>query len=122
MELTAYTLIIAAISIEVLSQVAFKHGAMVVVHASGEQGALRYWRNLALHPWIQFGVVAHVFELLLWIAALHYIPLSIAFPLASLSYCGVAIGGHYLLGERIGRRSAAAIAMITVGAILVGWP
>jgi drug/metabolite transporter (DMT)-like permease len=122
MALTGFFLIMAAVVLEVLGQVAFKRGAAAIVRASGDQGVLRYWRDLALDPWIQLGVAVHVVELLLWIAALNFVPLSIAFPLISLSFCGVAIGGHFWLGEKIGRRSVCAIAMITLGAALVCWP
>jgi drug/metabolite transporter (DMT)-like permease len=122
MGLTAYLLIMAAVVLEVLGQVAFKRGAVGIAHTSGEHGVLRYWRRLALDPWVQLGVAAHVVELLLWIALLNLIPLSIAFPLVSLSYVGVAIGGHYWLGEKLARRSMLAIAMITAGAVLVCWP
>jgi drug/metabolite transporter (DMT)-like permease len=122
MALTGFLLIMAAVVLEVLGQVAFKRGATAIERASGHQRVLRYWLALALDPWVQLGVAIHVVELLLWIAALNFIPLSIAFPLASLSFCGVAIGGHFWLGEKIGRRSVAAIAMITLGAALVCWP
>jgi drug/metabolite transporter (DMT)-like permease len=47
------------------------------------------------------------------------VPLSIAFPLASLSYCGAALCGHFWLGEKLGKRAIAAILLITIGAGLV---
>jgi undecaprenyl phosphate-alpha-L-ara4N flippase subunit ArnE len=122
MELKAFSLIMTGVVFEVLGQVAFKRGAAVVVRVSGERGVLRYWRDLMLDRWIQLGVAVQVVALLLWIAALSFVPLSIAFPLASLSYCGAAIGGHYWLGEKLGHRSGVAIALITVGVALVCWP
>ena len=122
MEQTAFAVIMVAVVLEVLGQVAFKRGSMGAVRASHSAGALRYWRNLLRESWIQLGIAAHVVGLLFWIAALNLVPLSVAFPLGSLSYCGVAIAGHYWLGEKIGHRAVAAIAMITIGAALVGWP
>jgi undecaprenyl phosphate-alpha-L-ara4N flippase subunit ArnE len=122
MELRAFSLIMTGVVFEVLGQVAFKRGAAAVVSAGGEQSVFRYWRDLALDRWIQLGVAVQVVALLLWVAALSFVPLSIAFPLASLSYCGAAIGGKYWLGEKLGRRSVVAIALITVGAALVCWP
>ena len=105
-----------------IGQVAFKLGSATVVKASGEQGVLRYWGGMLMDPWIQAGVAAHAVELVMWVAALKLAPLSLAFPLVSLSYCGVAVASHFLLGERIGARSALAIAMVSVGAALVAWP
>jgi len=122
MELKAFSLIMTGVVFEVLGQVAFKRGAATVFSESGEQGVLRYWRDLAFDRWIQVGVAVQVVALLLWIAALSFVSLSIAFPLASLSYCGAAIGGHYWLGEKLGHRSGVAITLITIGAVLVCWP
>jgi undecaprenyl phosphate-alpha-L-ara4N flippase subunit ArnE len=121
MGLTAFLIIIAAVGLEVLGQLAFKHGAAGIVRESGHQAVLHYWRDMLLNPWIQLGIATHAVELVLWIAALNLAPLSLAFPLTSLSYCGVAIGGHYLLGERLAGRSRVAIVMITLGAALVSW-
>ena len=112
----------AGVAFEVFGQLAFKRGAAHVVAASGARPAIGYWRDLALEPQIHVGIVLQVVALLFWIAALNIVPLSVAFPFASLSYCGVAIAGHYLLGEKLGRRSIAAIGMITIGAALVCWP
>jgi drug/metabolite transporter (DMT)-like permease len=122
MKLTGYSLIMAAVVLEVLGQLAFKRGAAGIMRDSGEQSALGYWRDLALDPWIQAGIAVHVAELLFWIAALTLVPLSIAYPLVALSFCGVAVGGHYALGEKLGLRSVAAIAVITIGVALVCWP
>jgi len=122
MERTAFAVIMAAVVLEVLGQLAFKRGSTGAVRASQDASVLRYWRNLLREAWIQLGVAAHVAGLLFWIAALNLAPLSIAFSLGSLSYCGVAIAGHYWLGEKIDHRAVVAIAMITTGAALVGWP
>jgi drug/metabolite transporter (DMT)-like permease len=122
MELTGISVIMTGVVFEVIAQVAFKGGAASVLHVSGEQSVLHYWRKLVLEPSIQLGIVAQVAALLFWIAALNFVPLSIAFPFASLSYCGVALGGHYWLGEKLGGRSIFAIVIIMIGAALVCWP
>lgn len=105
-----------------IGQIAFKLGAATIVKASGEKGVLRYWGALLLDPWIQAGIAVHAVELVMWVAALHLAPLSMAFPLVSLSYCGVALASHFMLGERIGSRGAVAIVMVSVGAAMVAWP
>ena len=121
MGLPAFSIIIAAVGLEVLGQLAFKRGVAGIVRASGHQAAFRYWRDMLLNPWIQLGIATHALELVLWVAALSLAPLSIAFPLASLAYCGVAIGGHCWLGERLSGRGRVAIVLITLGAALVSW-
>jgi len=122
MELTGLSLIMTGVVFEVLGQVAFKRGAATVIRDSDDQSVFRYWHALAFDRWIHFGLAVQVIALLFWIAALSFVPLSIAFPLASLSYGGAAIVGHYWLGEKLGRRSGVAIVLITIGAALVSWP
>jgi len=119
MDLKSFLLIMTGVSFEVLGQVAFKRGAVAAVRSTGDRGVLRYWRDLALNRWIYLGVVIQIVALLIWIAALISVPLSIAFPLASLSYCGAALCGHFWLGEKLGKRAIAAIVLITIGAGLV---
>ena len=121
-ETKALPLIMAAVVLEVLGQLAFKRGTARVMLRFGAERAFSYWGRLALVPWIQFGVVVHFVELLLWIAALSLVPLSVAFPLASLSYVGVAVGGHYWLNEKLDRRAIAGIVLITIGVALICFP
>lgn len=111
--------ILAAILLEVVGQCAFKLGAVALERRPSPAGWLRGAVRTVTDPWVAFGLAAHVVELFLWIAALHLAPLSVAFPLMSLSYCGVAAAGHFWLGEPIGRRGLVAIGLVTAGAILV---
>jgi uncharacterized membrane protein len=59
--------------------------------------------------------------MLFGVAALSLAPLSIVFPLFSLSYCGVAIAGRLFLGEKLEIRAQAGIMLITLGAAMVSW-
>ena len=117
-----YGLIIAAVTLEVFAQLAFKRGTASAALAAAPGRALAYWRHLGTSRWIVAGAALYVVELLCWIGALHDLPLNIAFPAMSLSYCGVALGAHYWLGEAIGTRSVLAIAMIVAGVAVVFWP
>lgn len=100
-----------------LGQVAFKRGA--VIAAARGRGIFQYWARMLTNGWVQAGIALYVMELLLWIAALRLTALSIAFPMMALTYCGVAIAGHYWLGESLGRQGRLALVLITAGAILV---
>jgi len=119
MELTALSIILAAIVLEVLGQVALKRGAALV---ADDGGALRYWTRMLREPWVLAGIAFYGLELTFWVAALRLASLSIAFPLMALSYAGVAIAGHYWLGERLGRQGRFAIMLITAGAVLITLP
>ena len=120
MESTAFSIIFVAVAFEVLGQAAFKRGASRV--GGHEASVIGYWSRMLRDGWVLAGIALHVVELVLWIAALRLASLSLAFPLMALSYGGVAIVGHFWLGERLGRRARLAIALITAGAILVSWP
>ncbi len=117
MGFAALSVIFGAIAFEVMGQVAFKRGATRV--AAREAGIFRYWSRMLRDGWVQAGIALYAVELLLWIAALRLAALSVAFPMMALSYCGVAIAGHFWLGERLGRQGRVAVVLITAGAILV---
>jgi undecaprenyl phosphate-alpha-L-ara4N flippase subunit ArnE len=108
--------ILAAVAFEVLGQVCLKRGA-VSRPGSGHVGA--FWIAVSRSGWTYAGIAAYGAELLLWIAALHSAPLSQAFPILSLSYCGVAIAGRLFLNERISARNAMGIVLITIGVLCV---
>jgi hypothetical protein len=46
-------------------------------------------------------------------------PLSLAFPLASLSYCGVLLASRFVLGEAVSRRRWLGVGLITAGVAIV---
>ena len=117
-----YGLIIAAVALEVFAQLAFKRGTASAALAVAPGRALAYWKHLGTSGWVGAGATLYVIELLCWIAALHDVPLNVAFPAMSLSYCGVALGAHYWLRETISTRSTLAIAMIAIGVAVVFWP
>jgi drug/metabolite transporter (DMT)-like permease len=122
MGLDAFLVIIAAVALEVLGQLCFKRGTSSVDMTAGGQGVLSYWGATLANAWVLAGVGAYAIEIVVVLAALSLAPLSVVFPLMSLSYCGVALGSHLLLGEKLQAKNVAAILLITLGAILVSWP
>jgi undecaprenyl phosphate-alpha-L-ara4N flippase subunit ArnE len=116
----AYGLIIAAVLLEGMAQLAFKRGTSAAQALVPEGRG--YWRRIAASPWIAAGVALYAGEILCWLGALHDVPLSIAFPALSLNYVVVVLGARWLLGERVDRRSALAIGLIVAGVTLVVAP
>ena len=118
MSAVSYILILGAVVFEVIGQICFKRGTGS--EALERDDNLRdFWTGVARSRWTYAGVCAYGVELFLWVAALHFLPLSQAFPLLSLSYCGVAIAGRWFLKERISARNAAGIVLITLGAACI---
>jgi undecaprenyl phosphate-alpha-L-ara4N flippase subunit ArnE len=116
-ELTGIFVLIAAVTVESFAQVFLKIGA-----SSGAGGAWRFSRRagvgaagLSARGWVVLGIAAYVLEVALYTAALHFLDLSVAFPLGSLCFVGVAILSKLFLGETVGR-----IRWLGVGCILVG--
>ena len=54
-----------------------------------------------------------------WILALGHLPLSIAYPVTSLSYIGILWGSHYWFGERISMPRAIGVGLIFFGVLLI---
>ena len=121
MWLTTSVIIVAAIGLEVLGQLSFKQGTSSVARRSATQNAGEYLWRIIGEAWIRVGILAYLLEMLFAIAALSLAPLSVVFPLLSLSYCGVAMGSSLFLGEKLDHRMQTGIALITLGAAMVAW-
>ena len=114
MTIVPYSVIFAAGAFEVLGQVCLKLGAASRAIPADSIGD--FWISVARSRWTYAGIFAYAVEILLWIAALRLAPLSQAFPLMALSYCGVALASRVFLGERISLLNGVGIALITLGA------
>ena len=121
MWLTTSVIIVAAIGLEVLGQLSFKQGTSSVARRSATQNSGEYLWRIIGDAWIRVGILAYVLEMLFAFAALSLAPLSVVFPLLSLSYCGVAMVSSLFLGEKLDHRMQTGIALITLGAAMVAW-
>ena len=117
--IAAYGIVLAAVAFEVTGQICFKQSAGSRLGSGRDSAPGRFWIAVASSGWTYAGICAYGVELFLWIAALHVVPLSEAFPLLSLSYCGVAIASRVFLNERISARNAAGIVLVTLGAACI---
>lgn len=59
-------------------------------------------------------------ELLLWVRVLEHVPLTLAFPLMSIVYVVIFLGGLWLLHEPLTRRHALGAVLVTAGVALIG--
>lgn len=115
--MTSYFFILGAVVFEVIGQICFKRAT--ASEAIGSSALRNFWVGVVRSRWTYAGVGAYGVELFVWVAALHFRPLSEAFPLLSLSYCGVAIASRWLLKERISTLNAVGIVLITLGAACI---
>lgn len=116
-----FALLLGSVICDVGGQVCFKIG---VGDAGAGPGpgiaavALRALRS----PWVLAGLCIYAVEFAVWFAALSLAPLSLAFPFAALSYCGVVIASRVFLHERVSTRRWIGTVAIAAGVALVCWP
>ena|ERR1017187_1872226 len=114
--------LVAAVTVESFAQMLLKIGA-----AGGPMILLSPYRRWVGHlpltsiaaSWVVSGVIAYGLEILLYTIALHLLDVSVAFPLGSLCFVGVAMLSKLFLGESVGRIRWLGVGCIVVGAVFV---
>lgn len=112
-------LIAFSILLDVIGQLAFKLGLDRLPEQDGGFRLRGFWLQLMAAPLLWAGIAAYIVEFLVWLEVLSVAPLSVAFPAASLSYCGVVLAGRLVLGETVSRRRWLGTLVITGGVMLV---
>ncbi len=69
--------------------------------------------------WILLGVMVLMIEVILYSGALHFLAVSTAFPLTSLSFVMVTVLSRWLLGEKITPRRWLGVGLILIGTSLI---
>jgi drug/metabolite transporter (DMT)-like permease len=110
----AFALLALCVGAETVQQLCFKAGS----NLSAPQGH-PVIAALA-QPFVWAGIAIWAAEVVVWIFVLQNAPLSLAYPVMTLTYVGVPLGGMLLLGERPDRRQLAGAALIAGGVLCVG--
>ncbi|HUO07572.1 MAG TPA: EamA family transporter [Phycisphaerae bacterium] len=108
--------VIGAILCEAIGQIFFKKAADVDVFAPRPLISRLVRRRYGL---IACGIGMLIGEGVLWSISLRHMEVSVAYPLGSLELIVVVFLARLLLGERVGRRRWAGIALIVCGTALV---
>jgi len=98
---------------DVSGQICFKFG---VNQFDGSRLSLP---TLLLNRWISVGIAIYTVEIFVWLRVLSEVPLSLAFPLASLNFLGIAFASHVFLKEKIGFVRILGAALVTLGVIVL---
>ena len=99
---------------ETVQQLSFKVGS------GRAEGAERFVRGVVSQPLIWIGIGLWVVESIAWVLVLQTSPLSMAYPVMTLTYATVPLAGVALLRERMSRRQMLGAALIFGGALTVG--
>jgi len=103
-EFTGVVLAVAAVAVESVAQLLLKVGAT---------------RQTGARAWIGLGALAYGIEITLYTFALHLLDVSVAFPLGSLCFVGVAVLSKLFLGEKVSRVRWLGVGCILAGAVCV---
>jgi drug/metabolite transporter (DMT)-like permease len=114
-----FALLIASVVCDVLGQVCFKLGVGHDEAAQSNHGITAFALHTLGSPWVVAGLLVYSAEFVVWFAALSLAPLSLAFPFAALSYCGVVVASRYVLHERVSSRRWLGTVAVAAGVALV---
>jgi len=114
--------LVVAMAVESFAQLFLK------IAAAGGPGILsgscrRLLIRLPLAPipatWFVLGIFAYALEISLYTFALHFLDVSVAFPLGSLCFVGVALLSRVFLGEAVSGVRWLGIGLILLGTVFV---
>lgn len=112
-----------SIGCDVAGQIFFKVGATALPLKERLASTAAGWRNEVLNVlsnrWVLAGIATYAVETIVWFRILAEVPISVAFPIASLNFLGVALASRWLLGETMTRRQWAGAGLVTMGVALV---
>lgn len=118
MTLGLVLLFCATITCDVAGQLFFKIGAERLPDFHGPDRSL-FWRGLVTDWWLLAGIVTYAAELVIWLRILSEAPLSIAFPIVSANFLGVALVSRLFLKEKISATQWGGAGLVTFGVALV---
>jgi undecaprenyl phosphate-alpha-L-ara4N flippase subunit ArnE len=110
----ALGLLAFCIAAETVQQLSFKVGADRAGAAAG------FVRGVLGQPLIWAGVAIWAIESVAWLLVLQKTPLSLAYPVMTLSYAAVPLAGVLVLNERLSVRQLAGSALILGGVACIG--
>lgn len=118
MTLWTALMVAATVLFDIVGQTLFKLGLGRMATAPRD-GTLAFWRGVLREPRVLAGVGIYALEFLFWFAVLARVDLSIAVPLASLSYCGVLVASRLLLRETVSLQRWLGAALVTGGVAVI---
>ncbi len=121
-ELTGILILLAAMMVESLAQLFLKIGATggsMILRPACRQITERLLPASATKPWVILGIFSYGLEILLYTFVLHFLDVSVAFPLGSLCFVGVALLSKVFLGETVSRVRWLGVGLILAGTVFV---
>jgi len=115
-------ILLVAAFVESFAQTFLKVGAAGgprILSSPYKEFVSRYRLSTSKNAWIAAGVLFYGVQILLWTLVLHLLDVSIAFPMDSLCFVGVALLSMTFLGEEVGTVRWLGVFCILSGTILL---
>jgi len=114
-------LIILSITLDVAREICFKIAAGGEAESFSPPMPASHPRSFrAPYAWTACGFLCWAVEIIIWTAVLAQLPLSIAFPLMSITYAATPLASWLFLGETISMRRWLGASFVTAGAAMIG--
>lgn len=117
---TIFLLVIIGVFLNTTAQILLKAGMLQIGHFEFTlANALPIGMKVATNLPIISGLSCYVLSVVLWLMVLSRVPVSIAYPLASLGYIINAFAAYYFLGEALTPGRMLGIVVILGGVYLI---
>lgn len=119
MSLILVVLVIASVTFNAMAQVLLRKAMLTAAPLPPLDTPVQLLLHLAANLYLWGGLVCFAGSILVWLGVLSRIPVSVAYPMASLGYIVAAIGGAVFLGEVITLWRAVGLLLICAGVFVV---
>ena len=107
-----------SIACDVAGQMFLKRGADTLPDAVSASSSA-FLGNVARNRWLLLGLIICGAEMFIWLRILTLVPLSVAFPIASINFLGVTVAGRLFFKEAVGGWQWLGCLMVTAGVAIV---
>lgn len=108
---------IITITIDTVGQLAFK----AAVSENTEHDGLVHWLYMMKRPWLWLGIFSYIFEFIVWLAFLSFVPLSNGVMLGSINIVVIMLAGRLFFNEKLTKNRLIGVILITLGVTVVGF-
>jgi len=78
-----------------------------------------YLASLLVHPFLWLGLMLWAVEVVAWLLVLEHVPLTVAFPVMSLTYAVTPIAARFILNETLNSGQKTGAILVAVGVLVV---
>jgi multidrug transporter EmrE-like cation transporter len=119
MTLMLFIVVLASVSLNAAAQVLLRKAMLAAMPLPPLNAPVTLAMHMAGNLYLWLGLTCFAGSILLWLGVLSRIPVSAAYPLASLGYIIAAASGVVFLGEAVSVMRAVGLVLICIGVFVV---